>query len=330
MKITLIFPLFAVGLFAQAVTQTPQTPPPASPLMGRPDVSRPQPGTPSTPPSPDKEVAKLNGKPLTVADVEKLLADIPAQFQMYITHEPEKFLPQLMVYEQLEKEAEEAGIDKQSPLRQELAYNRLMTLARAEIERFRNTAKLTPEQEQQYYDANKAVMFRVVKAKVILIGFAPAAAAPMPPGVPKPSTPPAPNGVTRTEADAKAKIEDLRKQILAGADFGKLAKENSDDKTSAAKDGDYGDIMRSSPYPEPIKKAIFDLKPGEVSEPIRQPTGFYLIKAADSSFQPLDQVRAQIRSTLLDEELHKHIDAVTAQFNVTVEDKAYFTTRPPH
>ena len=327
MKISLIFALFAVGLFAQAVT-APQAPPP-SPMMGRPDVSRMPPGTPATPPSPDKEVAKLNGKPLTVADVEKLLYDIPTQFQMVITHDPEKFLPQLMLYEQLEKDAEAEGLDKQAPLRQDLAYNRMIKLTQAEIERFRNTAKITPEQEQQYYDEHKAAMFRLVKAKVILVGFAPAAPAAAP-GAPKPPAPTAPNGVTRTEAEAKAKVDDLRKQILAGADFGKLAKENSDDKTSAAKDGDYGDIIRSSPYPEPIRKAIFDLKVGDVSEPIRQPSGFYLIKAADSSFQPIDQVRGQIRNTVLDEQLHKHMDAIAAQFNVTVEDKAYFTTRPPH
>jgi len=329
MKITLIFPLFAVGLFAQVVApQTQQTPPP-SPLMGRPEVSRAQPAAPTTQPSPDKEVAKLNGKPLTVADVEKLLADIPAQYQMFITREPEKFLPQLMVYEQLKNDAEKDGLDKESPLRQELAYKRLMALAQAEIERFRNTAKITPQQEQEYYEANKTAFYRVVKAKAILVGFMAPAAAPAP-GAAKPPAPSAPNGVTRTEADARTRIDDLRKQILAGADFGKIAKENSDDKTSAAKDGDYGEIIRTSPYPEPIKKAIFDLKPGEVSEPIRQPSGFYLIKAADSSFQPIEQVRPQIRSYLMDQELHKHIDAITAQFNVTVEDKAYFTTRPPH
>jgi parvulin-like peptidyl-prolyl isomerase len=116
--------------------------------------------------------------------------------------------------------------------------------------------------------------------------------------------------------------------VLAGADFGKLAKENSDDKISAAKDGDYGDIIRTSPYPEPIKKAIFGLKPGEVSEPIRQPTGFYLIKAADSSYQPMDTVRQQIHDALVGQEFQKHMDALQSQFTVTIEDKTYFSTRP--
>ena len=70
-----------------------------------------------------------------------------------------------------------------------------------------------------------------------------------------------------TEAEAKAKIADLRKKLLSGADFGQVARENSDDKESAAKDGDFPPIKRSSSYPEDIKNAVFALKPGEISAP---------------------------------------------------------------
>jgi peptidyl-prolyl cis-trans isomerase C len=325
MRITLMFLLFTAGLLAQAVPAAQNPPPPV--VTGRPEI-RVQPGTPVKPASPDTVVAKLNGKPLTVADVDKLLADLPPQYQGIITREPERFLNQLMVFNELEKEAEQEGLDKQSPTRQELAYGRLMTLARAEVDKSRNAITVSPDQEQQYYEEKKEEMFRVVKAKVIFVAFSAAAAAAPAPGAPRPA-PPA-NGVTRTEADAKTKVDDLRKQILAGADFGALAKANSDDKTSTAKDGDYGDIIRTSPYPEPIKKAIFALKPGEVSDVIRQPSGFYLIKAAASSYRPLDEVRSEIRTTLIGDEFKKHMDALTAQFNVTVEDRSYFTTRPPH
>jgi parvulin-like peptidyl-prolyl isomerase len=332
MKTTLMFSLFAAGLLAQVVT-APQNPP-ASPPGGRPATSRVQPGTDVVPPSPDKVVATLNGKPFTVADVDKLLSDLPPQQQGFITRAPEQFLQQLMTFEELEREAEQDGLDKQAPYRQELAYGRLRTLAQAEMEKLRNTANISSEQEQQYYEANKTTRFRVVKAKVIFVGFAPAAAtpapAPGPPKLPPAPAPPAASGITRTEADAKTKIDDLRKQVLAGADFGKLAKENSDDKVSAAKDGDYGDIIRTSPYPQPIKDVIFKLKPGEVSDPIRQPSGFYLIKAADSSFQPLDQVRFEVHTQLAQQEFQKRIEAISARYKVTVEDSAYFKTRPPH
>lgn len=319
MKITLLFPLIAAGLMAQIATppQNPQAPP----MAGRPEVSHPQPGTTLAPPSPDKEVAKINGKPLTVAEAEKILGDLPVKFQVMVTRDPEHLLQNLLVFRELARQAEEQGLDKENPYRQELVYSRFMTLAQAEVERSRNAARVSSEDEQKYYEEKKEGMFRVVKAKAIFVGFAPA---PPASGAPAPAV----NGTTRTEAEAKTKIDDLRKQALAGADFGKLAKENSDDKISSAKDGDYGDIIRTSPYPEPIKKAIFGLKPGEVSEPIRQPTGFYLIKAADSSYQPMDTVRQQIHDALVGQEFQKHMDALQSQFTVTIEDKTYFSTRP--
>jgi len=325
MKIALLLPLIAVGAFAQ-IPATPQAPP--APIPGRPEVAHPQPGMPAAPVSPDKEVAKLNGQPMTVADVEKLFADLPPKYQIMVARDPEKLLQQLLVFEELAKQAVDQGLDKEQPYRSELVYARLMTLAQAEVERARNGVKLTPEREQQYYEEHKDDMFRMIKASAIFIGFAPPPPAAAPGAPPRPVASPV-GGITRSEADAKTKIDDLRKQITAGADFGKLAKENSDDKVSAAKNGDYGEIIRTSPYPEAIKKVIFAMKPGEVSEPIRQPSGFYLIKVADSSYQALDSVRPQIRDMMVGQEFEKHMKAIQDKFAVTVEDKTYFQTRTP-
>jgi peptidyl-prolyl cis-trans isomerase C len=335
MRILPLFALFAAGLLAQVVAPPPQNPavPPVPPVVGQPLMGHPQPGTAVQPVSPDTVVAKLNDKPLTVADINKMLEDFPMQIQMTISREPQKFLQQLMLFEELSKEGEQAGLDKQSPYRQELAYRRIMTLAQAQADKYRNAIVVSPDQEKQYYETNKEAQYRVVKAKVILVSFSPAAPAaatlPVPPAAfPKPPAT-AVDGVHRTEAEAKAKIDDLRKQLDAGADFAKLAKENSDDKTSAAKDGDYGDIGRTSPYPEAIKKAIFALKIGEVSEPIRQPGGFYLIKAADSSYRTFEQVQTEIHNTMVGQEFQKHLDSISDQFKITIEDRNYFATRPP-
>jgi parvulin-like peptidyl-prolyl isomerase len=328
MQMTLLFPLFAAGLLAQIATP-PQSSAPPPAVTGSTGMNRPQPGTPVPPTSPDTVVARVNGKPMTAADADKLLSELPMQIQGAITRNPEQFLQQLLMFEEMAKRAEQEGLDKQSPYRQELDFARLRTLDQAEIDKIRNGVKVTTEEEQKYYNDNKEKMFRKVKAQVILVNFkAPPPATPVA-GAPKPPPPAANDGVTRSEVEAKAKVDDLRKQILAGADFGKLAKENSDDKVSAAKDGDYGEITHTSPYPEPIKQAIFNLKPGDVSDPIRQPSGFYLVKAADSSYQPLDQVRFQIHTQLVQEGFKKQMDAITEQFKVTVEDRQYFTTRPP-
>ena len=335
MQMTLLFPLFAAGLLAQVSAPPQNSPagqtPPAPPVVvGRPAVSHPQPGTPAPPTPPDKVVARINGKPMTAAEADKMLSDLPMQIQSTISRNPDQFLQQLVLFKEMARRAELEGLDKKNPYQQELEFARLRTLDQAEIDKIRNGVKVTPEEEQKFYDENKDKMYRKVKAQVILVSFtAPPPATPAAGAAKPPTPPPAADGVTRSEAEAKAKADDLRKQIVGGADFGKLAKENSDDKVSAAKDGDYGEIMRTSPYPEPIKQAIFNLKPGEVSEPIRQPTGFYLIKAADSSYQPLDQVRFQVHQQLVQEGFKKAMDAVTNEYKVTVEDRTYFTSRPP-
>ncbi|HSU91630.1 MAG TPA: SurA N-terminal domain-containing protein, partial [Sporolactobacillaceae bacterium] len=53
-----------------------------------------------------------------------------------------------------------------------------------------------------------------------------------------------PNAKPEQDAAAKAKAESLVKQLRAGADFGKLAKENSGDPSSSSKGGDMGFVDR--------------------------------------------------------------------------------------
>jgi len=97
-------------------------------------------------------------------------------------------------------------------------------------------------------------------------------------------------GKATTEDEAKAKATKLLADIRGGADFVKLVKENSDDETSKAKDGDFATLRRTDNIPDAIRAAVFSLKQGEVSEPVRQPNGFYLLRADEVRYRPLSQV----------------------------------------
>jgi len=280
-------------------------------------------------------VATVDGKPWTAAQMDQLLAELPVRTQGIVQQQPGTFIQQFLNFKTLEKKAEEDGLDKKEPYKQELSYNKMMVLANAEGEKARNAIAIQRQDEEKYYEANKEVLYRVAKTKVIYIAFVqppatkPGAAAPPVPAATPAATPGGPRVITRTEAEARTKIEDLRKQVLAGADFGKLAKENSDDKASALKDGDYGEIMRSSPYPAQIKDAIFKLKAGEVSEPIAQPSGYYLIKVVDVSYRPFDAVEEEIRTQLTNEQFQKWRTELSTHNKVTVEVPAYFSNRQP-
>jgi parvulin-like peptidyl-prolyl isomerase len=153
---------------------------------------------------------------------------------------------------------------------------------------------VTPEDAKKYYEASQD-RFTQARVRVIYLSFV---------ASPPPQTDPAAKKVL-TEAAAKAKAEDLLKQLRAGADFVALVKEHSEDATSAAKGGEFGTIRRSDKIPEEIKKVIFALKPGEVGGPVRQPNGFYLFRLDELSTQSLEEVRdtlvKEIRSSRLTE-----------------------------
>jgi len=81
-------------------------------------------------------------------------------------------------------------------------------------------------------------------------------------------------------AAARAKIAGIRSKILAGADFGALAKETSDDPGSAKKSGDLGFIAHGLMDPA-FEQAAFSLDKGVLSDPIRSAFGFHLIEVTD-------------------------------------------------
>jgi len=82
-----------------------------------------------------------------------------------------------------------------------------------------------------------------------------------------------------SEADAKRKLNNLRERIANGADFGELAKLNSDD-SSSIKGGDLGWIYPGDTVPE-FERMMASLKPGQMSEPFATPFGWHLMQVLE-------------------------------------------------
>lgn len=79
------------------------------------------------------------------------------------------------------------------------------------------------------------------------------------------------------DADALKKIQDIEKRARAGEDFGKLAKEFSQDPGSVANGGDLGLAGRGM-FDPAFEKSLFSLKQGEMSGPVKSQYGYHLIK----------------------------------------------------
>ena len=98
---------------------------------------------------------------------------------------------------------------------------------------------------------------------------------------------------------SKTKIDKLAAELKAGADFEKLAKENSDDKGSAPKGGDLGFAPAGRFVPE-FEKAMAGLnKNGEVSTPVKTQFGWHLIQLVErrpARTLPYEEVADQMRA----------------------------------
>jgi peptidyl-prolyl cis-trans isomerase D len=82
----------------------------------------------------------------------------------------------------------------------------------------------------------------------------------------------------KADAAAKAKADDILKQIKAGGDFAKLAVQYSDDKGSGRQGGELGDVTRGEMV-KPFEAALFGMsKPDEIVGPIRTQFGYHIIQ----------------------------------------------------
>lgn len=282
-----------------------QAPAPVSP------VPNPPVAPPKTPLPPDTVVAEVDGKKLTAADMDKLLADYPPAVQNAVRANPARNLTQLFLFKQLQEMAEKDGVDKQSPYKQTLDFQRMQILAQGEMNVTRYKTQIDQSEAEKVYKEHPE-RFRQAKVSAIYIAFNPQAGK----GLGDAKLP--------SEAEAKAKADDLRKQILAGTDFGKLASESSDDKVSAAKNGDFGVIDKSSPYPDALKTTVLSLNKGEVSEPVRQPNGFYLIRVNDFETKTLFDVRPQILEEMRQTAFDAWMKGLEKRFEVKIETPGYF------
>ena len=99
------------------------------------------------------------------------------------------------------------------------------------------------------------------------------------------------------EAAIKAKGENLLKQIKGGADFAKLAKENSEDPGSGANGGDLGDWITHGQMVAEFDKAIFSLKAGETSDLVKTVYGYHIVQTLarqDAGVRTFAEVKGEL------------------------------------
>ncbi len=126
--------------------------------------------------------------------------------------------------------------------------------------------------------------------------------------------------------DDEDKAKDIIKQLDDGADFSKLAKDNSKD-TTANNGGSLGEISKGQMVPE-FEDAAFKLKEGEYTkEPVKTKYGYHVIKVTKKKDKgSFDDEKGQLKESLQQEKMqdqgtvNKIIKQLIDKYNVKIND----------
>ncbi|HEY3827050.1 MAG TPA: peptidylprolyl isomerase [Bryobacteraceae bacterium] len=272
---------------------------------------------PAAPPpaEPNKVVLTIGDEKITEAQFDNMINALPAQYQTYARGPGKRaFAEQLVQVKVLSQEADKRKLDQDPKLRDEIAFQRQNLLAQAMFLSLQDSVKLDDAEVEKYYNEHKAE-YEVLKARHILIR---AKGAPMQPIPGKPEL---------TDEEALAKAQAIRKRLLAGEDFATLAKAESDDSGSGAQGGDLGDFRKGMMVP-PFETAAFAAKVNEITEPVKTPFGYHLIKVESHQTKPLAEVRPEIEKKLRPELARTEIESLRKGATVQMDDSFFGPAAP--
>ncbi len=245
---------------------------------------------------------------ITQSELEAAIRTLPDQYQGYAMGPGRRaFAEDYLRMKLLAAEAAKNHLDQKPDVARQLELMRNNTLANAQISKMRDALEVSDEEIQKAYDAKKD-SYEQAKARHILIAFE--------------GSPAAPKEGALTEEAAKKKAEELRQQIINGADFAELAKKESDDKGSGANGGDLGTFGRGRMVPE-FEKAVFEGKVGDVLPVVRTQFGYHIIQVQDRTLVPFDQVKDQLKDDAIQEKLQAEVEKLEKTAGASFDDQ-YF------
>lgn len=124
--------------------------------------------------------------------------------------------------------------------------------------------------------------------------------------------------LVQTEKEAK----DLLEKVEDGGDFAKVAEEFSKDPGSAKQGGDLGYFTKDKMVKE-FAEAAFDLDKGKVSEPVKSPFGWHIIKVEDIrnvTIPTYNDAKDALRMRLQEKKLNSYVQQLLKQSDITYFD----------
>jgi parvulin-like peptidyl-prolyl isomerase len=239
----------------------------------------------------EEELKTLEGNIIDSLIVIKLLEKYAEENNITVSsQEVDEQVESLISTYDSEKDFESAlksmGIDRgflEDYLKSQIISNKIYEEVTADVE-------VTDQEVKQYYNDNKEKFLvpAQVKASHILALF-----------------PWVEDGSEETEEgrdEALDKIKMIEAKLENGEDFEELARQYSDDQSTAENGGDLGYVSEGQMVEE-FDKALFSLDEGETSKIVETVYGFHIIKAFDRKeeyYQDFEEIEEDLKTYLLD------------------------------
>jgi parvulin-like peptidyl-prolyl isomerase len=281
---------------------------------------------------PDTVVAKIDGRDITAAEVQKAMRGWTQDIDLEYQRSPSSALHDVFTMLYLAAEADKRQLGQDQLWKEQIDAARARILSSAMLTYEHDHFPVSEQDIVNYYEPNKS-RFEQATIRIIKIGFK----EPMPKGNSAEDVKKAAEVVVqnehapnRSEADAQMLAADIVKKLRGGADFVAMVKQYSDDADSKAADGAYGKLTLASSYPEEMKKAIFALPSGGITDPVRQGNALYIIRRDDKSFLSIDEVRQTIASEIRTQHLQAYATELNKRFTPLILKPEFFLpTGPP-
>lgn len=268
--------------------------------------------------SPDDVVAVILGKEYTAKEIEWMRQNMPPELLKQTSSMNYRgFLESLAMQMALAQRGAEMKLAEKEPYRTRLEINQRIFLANAFLAEIQQVLNLTQEDHRKFYEEHKSD-YEELRVSAIYIDYAPDPAKAAPKDGKKPLS----------ETDAWVKAEQLLVEMRQGADFAELARKHSDDPAAAEKGGDLGYFKKDSRMPEALKTAIFALKEGEVSAPVKQGGRFYIFKVTERHVLPYTEALPTILQRIQDVKIKEKLDEIRAETQLEIKNEAFAATRP--
>lgn len=117
-----------------------------------------------------------------------------------------------------------------------------------------------------------------------------------------------PDATPEQLAAVTRRADEASRRARAGEDFATLVTQLSEDEATQASGGDLGEIQPGA-LPEALEHALVQLENGEVSQPVRGPNGFHVLRVTSRRAvtpPPFDEVRDRLYAALLNREMQRH------------------------